>query len=116
MSHENWHNKEYMTAKRSEVAKVARELRDGCISVVEGAWRLSALQREVTRADFDDDFMLFVAIASETDHLPVGEVRRRYSKAALQKADSEIKKVEEFYRAKVAEACEKLLVRFGNVT
>jgi len=105
-----------MSAKRSEVADTARLLRDGRINVVEGAWRLSALQHDVSRKDFDDDFLLFIAIASETDHLPVGEVRTRYSPDALRKADKEIEEVEKLYRAQVEAACEKLIARFSNAT
>ena len=70
---------------RAEVVEFGRNL---------SAWRLSALRHDVSRKDFDDDFMLFVAIASETDHLPVGEVRKQYSPDALQKADTEIEEAE----------------------
>ena len=105
-----------MSAKRSEGANTARLVRDGKLNVVEGAWRLSALRNDVSRKDFDDDFMLFVAIASETDHLPVGEVRKQYSPDALRKADKEIEEVEKFYREQVVTACEKLIARFSNAT
>lgn len=116
MTHDNWHNEQYMRAKRSEVVNTARLLREGKMSVVEGAWRLNALRHEVTQKDFDDDFMLFVAIASETDHLPVGEVRKQYAKTALVKADKEIEDVEKIYRAQVEAACEKLIARFSHAT
>ena len=84
--------------------------------MVEGAWRLSALRLEVSRGDFDNDFMVFVAIASETDHLPVGEVRKKYSPEALRRADKAIEEVEKLYRAQVEAACEKLIARFSNAT
>ena len=116
MTHDNWHNEQFMNAKRSEVASTAQLVRDGKMNVVEGVRRLSALQHDVSQKDFDDDFMLFVAIASETDHLPVGEVRTQYSQDALRKADKEIEKAEKLYRPQVEEACEKLIARFGHAT
>ena len=116
MTHDNWHNEQFMNAKRSEVANTAQLVRDGEMSVVEGAWKLSALRHEVSRKDFDDDFMLFVAIASETDHLPVGEVRKQYSQDALRKADKEIEEVGKFYRAQVNATCEKLIARFSHAS
>jgi hypothetical protein len=116
MTHNNWHNEQYMMAKRSEVVNTARLLRDGKMSVVEGAWRLNALRHEVTQNDFDDDFMLFVAIASETDHLPVGEVRKQYATEALVRADKEIEEVDKIYRSQVEVACEKLIARFSHAT
>jgi hypothetical protein len=60
--------------------------------------------------------MLFVAIASETDHLPVGEVRKQYSPDALRKADAEIAEAEKLYRAQAKVVCEKLIARFSNAT
>ena len=105
-----------MSAKRSEVANTAKLVRDGKMSIVEGAWRLNSLRHEVVQKDFDDDFMLFVAIASKTDHLPVGKVRKQYAPEALLRADKEIEKVEKFYRAQVEAACEKLIARSGHAT
>lgn len=116
MTHDNWHNEQYMNSKRSEVAHTARMIRDGKLNVVEGAWQLSALRYDVSQKDFDDDFMLFVAIASETDHLPVGEVRKQYSSNALRKADAEIAEAEKLCRAQVEVACEKLIARLSNAT
>lgn len=105
-----------MNAKRSEVANTARMILDRQINLVEGAWRLSALRHDVSRKDFDDDFMLFVAIASETDHIPVGEVRKQYSPDALRKAEAEIAEAEKLYHAQAEVACEKLIARFSNAT
>lgn len=116
MTHDNWHNERFLEEKCSEVANTARLIRDGKMNIVEGALRLSALRHDVSRKDFDDDFMLFVVIASETDHLPVGEVRKQYSPDALRKADREIEEVEKFYRVEVQAACEKLIARFSNAT
>ena len=103
-----------MKTKHSEVVNTAQLIRDQRMNVVEGAWRLSILRHEVSQNNFDDDFMLFVAIASETDHLPFSEVRNKYSSDALRKADQEIEEIGKFYREQVEMACEKLIARFTS--
>lgn len=116
MTHDGWHNEKYMSAKRLEVVNTAQMIRDGKMNVVEGSWRLAALQHDISRKDFEEDFMLFVGIASETDHLPVGEARKLYSPEALRKADAEIASVDKLYRGQVEPACEQLMARFGDTT
>jgi hypothetical protein len=117
MKNENRHNEEFIKAKRAEVVRFARALLKGEIGVIEGSRELRSLQFEVSDDDFDPDFMLFVAIDSETDHLPVGSVRANWTTEALKGKDLEIKKAEGFYRnqiAEIVEACKKLIVRFDN--
>jgi hypothetical protein len=52
-------------------------------------------------------------LASETDHLPFGEVRSRWSDAALSKADAEIEAITEGHRMRVRQACENVIARFS---
>jgi hypothetical protein len=61
----------------------------------------------------DDDFLLFVAIDSETDHLPVDRERANWSEEALARKDSEIAKAEAFYKDSAFRACRKLIERFN---
>src|SRR4029078_6496091 len=57
----------------------------------------------------DDEFNLFVAIDSDTDHLPVDRERRNWSTEALERKDKEIAEAESFYKDQVAEQCKSLL-------
>ena len=116
MTHDRWHDEQFMNAKYSEIVDTAKMARDGKMNIVEGVWRLCALQNDVSRRNFDDNCVLFVAIASETDHIPVGTVREEYSRAALEKGDNEIEEVDKDYRSQVVSACEKLIARFSNAT
>ncbi len=111
----NWHNEEYMKAKRAEVVRVARALLNRQIGIIEGSRRLCSLRSQVSDDDFDADFMGFVAIESETDHLPVGPVRANWSSEALKEKDIEIKEAEDFYRNQIVEDCKRLIERFGNL-
>lgn len=60
----------------------------------------------------DEDFILFVGVDSETDHLPVNFERRNWSQEALKRKDAEIAEAEAFYKDDVMAACKKLIERF----
>lgn len=94
---------------------VAREVLAGERTVIEGSIFLARYAHGMV-PDWasDPDFRIFGALASETDDLPFGEVRSRWSAAALAKADAKIERITEAYRTQVLGACANLIVRFGN--
>lgn len=93
---------------------VAREVLAGERSVIEGSIVLARYAHDmVPDWALDPDFRIFGALASETDDLPFGEVRSRWSSDGLAKADEKIERITEAYRTKVLEACANLIVRFG---
>jgi len=95
---------------------VARQILAGERGLIEGSIDLARYAHSmVPDWRIDPDFVIFGALASETDHLPFGEVRNRWSPAALVKADAEIEKITEAYRTKVQTACANLLARFGDM-
>jgi hypothetical protein len=53
---------------------------DGQLSFLIGSRRLAALHHEIDAADDDADFLIFVAIDSDTDALPLGAVREHWIK------------------------------------
>jgi len=74
---------------------------------------LSALRHVVSEDGLDPDFMIFVAIDSETDHLPSEQTRQYCEATWLAKCDQEAVEVASFYRESVRVACETLLRRFA---
>ena len=60
----------------------------------------------------DKDFVIFNAIASETDGLPVDKERHNWSVEALARKDKEIAHAETLYQEVAFEACRKLIERF----
>jgi len=52
---------------------------------------------------------LIIGIESETDHLPVGEVRKLWASSALKEKDVEIARAEELYRADFLETCRRIV-------
>ncbi len=85
-------------------------LRESKVPFVEGVRRVLAIASEPR--DRDQDFGLFVAIDSETDHLPSEGARSRCSEEWLAQCDREAHDVEEFYRETVHRAIDQLLRKY----
>lgn len=71
--------------------------------------------REVVRLSHTDaipdeaDRRLIIAIESETDDLPVGEVRKLWAEAALREKDAEIARAEARWRTQFLDAGKRIL-------
>jgi hypothetical protein len=85
-------------------------VRESKVPFVEGVRRVLAIANEPR--DRDQDFGLFVAIDSETDHLPNERARPHCSAEWLGKCDREAHDVEAFYREAVHAAIDQLLRKF----
>ena len=81
------------------------------IGIIAASRRLSALGMELFDGH-DEDFIMFDAVDTETDHLPVDKERRNWSAEALKRKDAEIAEAEAFYKDEVFAACTKLIERF----
>jgi hypothetical protein len=90
----------------------AVDLLEGRLGVIDAARELSRLAYW-TDLRSDADLTTFVAIDSETDALPVGNVRQYWSAEALQRKDPEIRHAEQLYRQAALEAAERLTKRFA---
>ena len=97
-----------------KVVETAKGIISGEIGVIEGSRKLSSLRFDVTDVDHDPDFIPFVAIDSESDHIPLGSVRDRWSETGIAKMDLERKETEDHYRKWAIEASEKLLERYAS--
>jgi hypothetical protein len=86
---------------------------DGELSYLLGARRLAALRHEAEIKDGDEDFMIFVAIDSDTDDLPLGPVRAHWDKQALERLQPEIEAAETWAKAHAESVCTKLIGRFN---
>jgi hypothetical protein len=98
---------------QSEVVSTARGMLSGAIGIVEGARRLTKLGHALG-VDRDSDFTFFVGLDSETDHLPVGEVRRHWAEDALRRTDEELRACESFYRDRTFRVCHSLIQRYDK--
>lgn len=89
-----------------------------CTDYLEGRMGLIETSRELDRYSvalrmgWDNDFLTFRVIDSQSDHLPVGRFREGWANDALAKKDMEIKRVEDFYRAAAVKSAQNLINRY----
>ncbi|WP_133718427.1 hypothetical protein [Methylocaldum gracile] len=82
----------------------------GFLEIVRGMVALSA---EFGDAERFEHFTPFIAVDSETDQFPVGEVRARWSQDAMQRVDKKIMENELFYRPRIEAACRELISKWS---
>jgi hypothetical protein len=98
-----------------DALKTAKAVLDQELGMIEGCIELAAYAHHVVPDwRIDPDFVVFGTISSSTDHLPFGEVRDRWSAAALVKADTEIAAINDRNRDSVRKACENVIARFSH--
>jgi hypothetical protein len=103
-------------APQQRVIEVASAMLAGEIGIIEGSRLLCSLRSCIPLSDHDPDFLPFVGIDGETDHLPVGDVRQHWASDAHARKDQEIQAAETFYRERARSGCEHLLTRFNATT
>jgi hypothetical protein len=94
-------------SERQRARDVALSVLDGRTTVLEAARALISLAHTDAIADVADRRFI-IAIESETDHLPVGEVRKLWAPDALREKDVEIARAEELYSADFSETCRRI--------
>ncbi|WP_423760468.1 DUF2489 domain-containing protein [Burkholderia sp. NLJ2] len=100
---------------RNLLASLAQAMLDGNQSFFEGAVQVLAIKSRLSGiADRDPDFDAFVAIQSETDHLPLKAQRSLWSPSALAALEPEFRRTEEWAKPFASLACKNLIVRFGT--
>jgi hypothetical protein len=107
-------NEQYVHSVRERVVEIARAMLDGQLSFLSGSRTLSALRHDAGVRDDDADFMAFVVIESETDELPIGQVREYWDKAALERLEPEIQAAEAWAKEQGKNACVTLIARYGE--
>ena len=98
-----------------EIVECCRDVVEGRLGVIEAARRLKGLALSV-RDESDPDFMLFRALDSESDALPVGPVRQYWSVSALEEEDAKIAAFEENARRVACLAARRLAERYGEAS
>jgi Protein of unknown function (DUF2489) len=102
------HDSEDRTRAKTQILSFAKQLLSGQLGVIAASRELSPLRHEV-ETEVAEVLVAFTAIDSETDALPIGEVRQHWSPEALERKDREITQAEEYYRDKAIEAATRLL-------
>lgn len=86
----------------------ARAMLNRELGLIEGCRRIDSLRFGTPNPE-DELFDTFRGVASETDHLPLGEVRDHASEAHLVRADQEASEYLERMSPRILSACESLI-------
>ena len=110
-------NETHTVFVRGKIVAVCEAILNEEIGVIAGSRILNRLEFElidysVGKFDRDEDFIPFVAIDSDTDHLPVDRERVNWSAEALAQKDKEIAESEAFHKDSAFAACRNLITRF----
>lgn len=97
---------ERQTKIRVHILRIAKQLIAGQIGAA--SRELGYLRHEV-EPQLAKILLTFTGIDSETDALPVGEVRKEWSPDALQRKDKEIAEAEDFYRDSAVNAATEIV-------
>jgi hypothetical protein len=102
-----------LASNQRKIVEVAQSILDGRVSVIAGARQIHELcSGHVGLDQRDPDINTFVGIDSETDDLPIGDVRRYWAPDALAQKDVEIARCEAIYRELALKAASNLIGRF----
>jgi hypothetical protein len=96
------------------VLRSAHALISGEVAFLDGVRKLASLRFQASGVDQDPDFMLFVAVDSQADHIPNDGVRQLCSQAWLDQCDKDARELEAIYGAEIRAACHTLTDRFGT--
>lgn len=100
-------------AHQSLVA-LCRAMLAGELSFFEGAIEVCSLRSSIRVSENDQDIMAFVAIESETDHLPPIKAQPFWSTEALHRLQPEFEKTETWAKSFAIESCKNLIERFAK--
>lgn len=99
-------------AARARLVEIAQAILEERIGIIAGARELAWLRHDVDPEQVDEDLLGMAGIESQTDHLPLGDVRRHWAEAALRRADAEVAEQEAFFRDSAFASCRALVERY----
>ena len=105
------YNEEHREWARRKIVAAAKSMLSGELGIVAGARQLAPWRFDVG-AEHDPDFTFFVGVDSETDHIPLGEVRSRWSVEALKAKDEELRTFEASVRDRALGVCQSLIQKY----
>src|ERR1700694_480739 len=93
--------------ERQRTKVLAEAALDGRTKILEAVRELVSLAHTDAISD-EADRRLIIAIESETDSLPIGEVRKLWAPEALQTKQPEIERAEALWKTEFIDACRRI--------
>lgn len=98
----------------SEAVFLAKAILSGNCDFLSSVNRLSALPVGLRIHENDTDFLIFTAICSETDHLPLEKARPYYSANLIEQHERELEEIKARYKNDVEKSCTAIIERFSK--
>ena len=98
----------------AQLARTAAALRSGDVGFVEAVRRIVWLRQPLGVTDHDPDFAIFIAIDSESDHLPNLTAKLMATDEWLAACVAEERELQERHGEAVRAAAERLCIRFAS--
>jgi hypothetical protein len=102
-------NDAYITQMRQRIAATAEGMLSGQCSYIDGARRINDMLDSARLDRLEEPFVAFVAITSETDAVPIGELRERWHADARTKLEPEWAKAEQYAKDVGEPACREVV-------
>jgi hypothetical protein len=93
--------------ERQRAKELAEAVLDGRTTILEAVRELVSLAHTDAIAN-EADRRLIIAIESETDSLPIGEVRKLWAPDALKAKQPKIERAEALWKPEFLEACKRI--------
>jgi hypothetical protein len=97
---------------RTELVAVADAMLKGELQLIEGCRRICSLRQKVEDPE-NPAFLSIRGVESETDHFPLGDMRRQYASDYLAKADEEMNRYMTDAREDILAACREVIRAFS---
>jgi len=104
----------YITQTRAAILATVRRMLDGDCSYIEGTRLICGLLDDARLNSQQQPFVVFVGIQSETDDVPVGEVRERWHPEARIKLEQNWADAERYAKTCGEPACHKAIEWFAE--
>lgn len=95
-----------------KVVSVATAMLHGDISLIEGCRKISGLRYNVSNPDHEV-FLTIRGVDSETDHFPIGDLRKQYAPEYLQRLDKEMEDYIARVRDNIIASCHEIIRVFS---
>ena len=100
---------------RLEAVRRAKAILSGDLDILEGCVALAEVADGVVPLWLDDpDFVVFGAVASECDGIPLGAARQQWQGEALARVNATAQEYSARVRAEVLCSCGNIVSRFGD--
>jgi hypothetical protein len=107
-------HEEFARPVRQQIVSTAQAMLNGQLSFLLGSRLLATWRPQTDAARYDQDFLIFVAISSQTNALPLDTIPNDWDQHILARLEPEIQEAEQWASTVGAGACRSLIARFSE--